>query len=184
MGKKKLFIVLMILPLYGLLGYMIFKQIFEDTEMNNRNYDVLKFFQLEDLQTSRVKEGYRFHWRRTFHYPVVATVIIEEEKGILNVKVSDGKGGYDPGKIFVDKEIVLTEEQIDDLRSVVNDNPFWKDKIERYITLDGATWTVEVKQNGKYYVDYEQSPESGSIRNIGMHLLKLSRLGLDPNDIY
>jgi hypothetical protein len=50
--------------------------------------------------------------------------------------------------------------------------------------LDGSVWTLETKKINKYYFDNTWSPGYGSIRNIGMHLIKMSGFEVNPEDIY
>jgi hypothetical protein len=140
---------------------------------------------IADLKSYQAKECYRFYWSRCFHHPVLITVIVNNnEQGILNLRVTSGAGGYEPGNLIVNKDIQLDKEGINKLREVVNSNKFWKEKIPWKIGLDGSIWTIEAKYESKYYTESQFSPKQGSIRNIGMYLIDISGLKPDPNIIY
>ncbi len=138
-----------------------------------------------DIKNLQAKEVYRFYWSRTFHHPVLITVIVNnDEQGVLNLRVTGGAGGYEPGKLIENKDTYIKAEEIHNLREIVNSNQFWKQRITRDFGLDGASWTIEVKYKNKYYFGGQWSPKSGSIRNIGMYMINMSGLNLAPNEVY
>ena len=183
-----LFVVLLIV---GYLGFNDSFQMFDIRDEHHeyikaisRNQDLSRIFSLIELKSDPVKEGYRFTWLRTFHHPVVITVTIDDQQGRLSLQESSGAGGYDFGELIADKNISLTNEEINRLRKTIHDNPFWNEDISRDFGFDGAVWVIEVKRPDAYYRDSQWSPQAGSIRNIGMCLLELSGYEIAPNEIY
>lgn len=139
-----------------------------------------------DFQNNQLKEGYRFYWDFSLGSAVLITVYIEGEQPKLNYKIAvhPNTEEYKPRELFDEKEILLTKEQLKKLRATVNDNQFWKENISKDFGLDGADWTIEVKQQNVYHRDFQWSPRNGSIRNIGLCLLELSPYDVESNELY
>jgi hypothetical protein len=58
---------------------------------------------LSTASPSEQATTYRFTWLRTFHHPLVARFVLDGSgAGTLYVKMADGAGGYQPGKVIVD----------------------------------------------------------------------------------
>ncbi len=127
---------------------------------------------------------YRFTWLRTFHHPVVVRIVLESNSGTIISKVCDGAGGYDPGKLIVDKQIPLSCKDKTKLLKAMEANRFWD--IPSYDLnkngCDGAQWIVEGVMAGKYHIVDRWSPESGSVRNLGLLFLELGNI--DETTVY
>lgn len=68
------------------------------------------------------------------------------------------------------------------LYQLENEN-FWELPTKKEtLGFDGAQWVIEGLQDGKYHLVDRWTPESGSIRKIGLFLLELS--GLKVKKIY
>ena len=130
------------------------------------------------------KEIYRFTWLRTFHNPISIRVEKNKQgKPIVIVKVADGKGGYDPGKIKISSTVTITTKKYKQfIRKIGYYYFFWYiAETGKSLGLDGAQWIVEGLSNGKYHIVDRWSP-GGRVRKIGLQFLKLS--GLEVKNIY
>jgi hypothetical protein len=80
-------------------------------------------------QNSRTQatQSYRFLWLRTFDHPVAIRIDLKSDgTSVLTAKMTDGKGGYEPGKPILNQRRHLTSEQTSRfLRKIESDN-FWK----------------------------------------------------------
>jgi hypothetical protein len=135
------------------------------------------------LRDSLPAKVYRFTWLRSFHKPVV--IRLENFNGAVTLywKVSDGAGGYEPGKMIVNKSKVLTLKNWNDFVASVNSINFWNLPTTRSgIGSDGAQWILEGKELGKYHVVDRQS--GGKIESVCLKLLELSNLKIKKDDIY
>ena len=71
------------------------------------------------------KEVYRFTWLRSFNHPVI--IRLEKQGDVIELfgKVSDGAGGYKPGKVIYDTTLHLTDEQVNAINLKLNSANFW-----------------------------------------------------------
>ena len=149
-------------------------------------------------------EVYRFLWLCTFHRPVVVRVQKEpDEKIRVFAKMLDGKGGYAPGKLAGERTRGLAKEEWLDLTRRIDDCAFWSmpteeqhwyylenGTIENWRIGDGAEWMVEGTRGDDYHVVARTSPDdsnrrkAGKYRELCLHILKLSGLDLDKEQIY
>jgi hypothetical protein len=132
-------------------------------------------------------EIYRFFWLRTFHNPVLIRVQqLRGERSIV-AKITDGKAGYDPGKLTQTVSRKLSDSEWCELIRRLDEARFWsKDKIDvDRLAEDGAFWIVEgvkaASGDRRYYVTGEQSPVEGSFRDACVYMMKLSGLHVDEN---
>ena len=137
----------------------------------------------EEFKNSEEREAYRFVWLRTFHNPVAVRVVVQEDGGgTVYLKACSGRGGYEPGRLGIERTIKLSKEQVNGLREMVESNKFWEQSGYERFGLDGATWIVEVKRGGQYQYAEEWTPIEGSVRNIALFLIKLS--GYRTKEVY
>lgn len=125
------------------------------------------------------KEIYRFTWLRTFHHPI--SVRLEKQGDMIMIfsKVSNGAGGYHPGKIIFDTIVNCTQKQIDTTNSKLENANFWTLPTESNedLGLDGSEWIVEVYKNNKYHMVVRWSPNKGTVfRTIGEYLFSISQI--------
>jgi hypothetical protein len=195
--KKLLGIILMSLVLCLVFGYfgdkVLIKKIAGDV---NYNQISTVFDGALDLRSNQIKEGYRFYWDHSMGPAILITVYMDGEQPKLSYKIAVYADTEEstpreqleetesiPRKVLDEKEILLTQEQLEILRKTVNDNRFWKENISKDFGLDGADWTIEVKRDGSYYRDFQWSPRNGAIRNIGVCLLELSPYDVKSNEL-
>lgn len=127
-----------------------------------------------------VTRAYRFTWLRTFHHPVA--IRIEEgpdSRWVIHTKVSSGAGGYDPGKLSIDKTRTATRNELASLKSLLEiGSPFWSlPSVDAEMGgFDGSQWIVEVRVESAYHFVDRWSPESGPVRQLGQLFIELSKV--------
>jgi hypothetical protein len=128
---------------------------------------------------------YRFTWLRTFHSPAVVRIQTDDRNYSVSVKMSDGAGGYEPGKIILDSFFTISKIEWDAFISGVNKADFWNSPTAfKSNGTDGSEWVLEALDNNSYHVVIRWAPdeEYKEFRDCCMYLLKLS--GLDKREEY
>jgi hypothetical protein len=138
---------------------------------------------------SSQNEIYRFLWLRTFHHPVAVRIELSAKSATVFVKEADGAGGYKPGKLIRNSQVILSERQSMQLVRALQDAGFWKEPtIEESQTVgsDGARWIFEgVKERNYHVVDRWSPPISKSkFGRLGRTFIDLAQLQLSKDDIY
>lgn len=124
------------------------------------------------------KEIYRFTWLRTFNHPV--SIRLEKQDDVIKLfsKVTNGAGGYEPGKIVFDTTIDLSQKQVDITNSKLNYVKFWSlpTELTDRNGNDGSEWIIEVYKDGRYHMVVRWTPEKGTaFRAVGEYLLSISQ---------
>lgn len=135
--------------------------------------------------------AYRITYLRTFHQPIVMRIENKEGKITLFWKVTDGKGGYEPGNIIQNGSKELTPAEWQKLENRVQSIGFWPTsptdpgvdpENPRLEVLDGSKWIMEGKNAEKYHVvDRSESP---SIRELFKTLLPLTDIQIPKQEMY
>lgn len=125
------------------------------------------------------KEVYRFTWLRSFNHPAV--IRLEKQGDIIKLfsKVSDGAGGYEPGKIIFDTTLTLTLEHVDSINLHLDNAKFWTLQTETRDNngTDGSEWIIEVFKNKQYHMVVRWTPTEGTtFRKIGEYLRSISQI--------
>jgi len=109
-------------------------------------------------------EIYRFLFSPTFGHPVVMRLDVRPDgSGIVTVKKSDGKGGYDPGKLVLVRRLRVSRREVETFREVIEKQDFWSIPSEspgEFLPLDGVGWTLEALVHGKYHDVMRVSPDA------------------------
>ena len=122
-------------------------------------------------------ESYRFLWLRSFNHPVAVRIWKCGSVRFISVKELDGAGGYEPGKLKLDRKRELTPDEWREFMRHLDDSCYWQlPTREDDAGLDGAQWIFEGVKGGRYHVVDRWSPESGSYRELCLYVLKLSGL--------
>jgi hypothetical protein len=101
---------------------------------------------------------------------------------VLNLLQLDGHGGYAPGKVAINREVILSPEQWESLSTVVSRVRFWEmPAVDKRIGFDGEELIVEGLRRGAYHVVDRWSPETGDFRRLCRHLVDLSGLDVEPS---
>ena len=126
----------------------------------------------------------RFTWLRSFHHPIVVRVELTTDKAEIFWKMSDGAGGYGPGKIIKDKSRELKELETKSIISELDSLEFYHipTNSSGMVGTDGAQWILEVLKNGNYHVVDRWS--GGVIESFCLKLLNLTSLKIKDDDVY
>jgi hypothetical protein len=142
------------------------------------------------LETSKnsALQAYRFVWLRTFHHPVVVRLdVMSDGSGILTVKITNGAGGYEPGKLIENTSVPVTRKQTEEFLKRVNSLGFWElpSFDESHSGFDGSRWIIEGVKDGKYHVADRWTPGKGSVHDLGAMLaFTLARLKIPKDQLY
>jgi hypothetical protein len=137
-------------------------------------------------------EVYRFLWLRSFHHPISVRLTVRHDgTGLLTSKETDGKGGYDPGKLIRNVTATLSREQTDWFRDRAEGSGLWKLPTKQpeaagTVGLDGAQWIIETRKGGRYHiVDRWSPPADDPVHALGTTLMiNLAHFKLLPEDVY
>lgn len=144
----------------------------------------LKALEEPVLSDSLPTKIYRFTYLRTFHNPIV--IRIENNNGNISIhwKVSDGAGGYEPGKIITNKSKELSAKDWGKIENKINLIKFWSlpTAEKELLGTDGSQWILEGKTLGKYHVVDRWC--GGKISSVCKELIELTDLELKEDDIY
>jgi len=127
-------------------------------------------------------EAYRFLYLRTFHNPICLRLKINDDNsGTLYIKRTDGKGGYEPGKLSKETMKQVSKERVNELLLTILKKNFWKSspyiKSKNVIHTDSAQWIFEGIKNGEYHVVSRVTPEC-EICSIGETFFRIANLKL------
>jgi hypothetical protein len=133
------------------------------------------------------REIYRLTLLRSFHNPVVVRIEKYDDNYSLVWKLSDGLGGYEPGKLLINKMRYLTKEDWDAFKSKVSRANIWSMDLGRISSgEDGADWILEAVKPTKYIVvvgtDY--FPNDEGFYDACDYLLKLTDLEIKDSSKY
>lgn len=138
-------------------------------------------------------ESYRFLWLRTFHWPVAIRLWQANGQRYLVVKRLSGKGGYEPGRLVVNRRRILTEEQWNTFKGYLDRISYWRLPTEEEVevnpdgsvtvTEDGAQWILEGVRENSYHIAVRRGAK-GTYRESCLYLLRLSGLKVRMEDIY
>lgn len=131
-------------------------------------------------------ECYRFTWLRTFHRPVAFRIDVNPDgTGQFTIKVADGAGGFEPGKLVRDEKKPLEKRLMEVIR--------WRFSTAKFFELppfeenqrgnDGSEWILEAVRDGKYHIVTRWTPQTGPIQMLGMEFIEIG-IGGDFTPIY
>ena len=127
---------------------------------------------------------FRFTWLRSFDYPIVIGLINNYHHCSLYWKVSDGAGGYEPGKLVINKSKELTQKEWDEFIRKIDSMKFWDmgTSASEAPGLDGSEWVLEGKEKTHYHFVYRWS--DSVVKGICLDLLKMTDLDIEEMNIY
>src|SRR5882762_1769597 len=84
------------------------------------------------LSMDKTMVAYRFLWLRTFEQPVAIRLTIRPDRtGLLIGKVTNGHGGYEPGKLSKNNSIEVSNLQVQQFLSLLQKTSFWTSQTEQ-----------------------------------------------------
>ncbi len=128
-------------------------------------------------------EIYRFIWLRTFHPPYAFRLIVRADgTGTLIAKNASGAGGYDPGRLTLNKTITLDGTHGRQFTAAIDQLGFWKlpTQEQRGPGFDGARWILEGVKGGRYHIVDRWTPDDGPYRKLLLELVALAGIKVDP----
>jgi hypothetical protein len=103
----------------------------------------------------------------------------------ISVKELDGAGGYEPGKLKLDRKRELTLEEWSGFMRHLDDSCYWQLLSQDHADgNDGSQWIFEGIKGGRYHVVDRWTPQNGSYRELCLFMLQLSGLKLDSSELY
>jgi hypothetical protein len=132
------------------------------------------------------EEIYRFTWLRTFNHPVSVRIQKQNDRINLTIKVASGAGGYEPGKIIMNKSILLNMSDWNKLKSKFDELNLFNLPVENDdYGLDGAEWILEYVSKNSYHFTTRWSPSKKS--NYGkccLYFVQLAGLKIPSVEVY
>jgi hypothetical protein len=123
---------------------------------------------------------YRLLWLPTFDHPVSVRLVRRSEGAVLYAVLLDGRGGYEPGKIKVNKCKTINGKQWNEFQRLLDKVKLWEmpTELHRLDGCDGDQVILEAVSAGKYHVVDRWSPDrEDEYAKLCRYLLTLS--GLD-----
>lgn len=136
------------------------------------------------FQSNSKSETVRFTWLRSFDNPVSVRIIFKTDSPAeVVLKVSDGAGGYEAGRLFTNAKRVLSDSETSQILEAVLFLKSCEDPPEKFMS-DGAQWIFERKNPLYYCVIDDQSPKEGDLHEAGLLLLKLAGYVPGKGEVY
>lgn len=130
--------------------------------------------------TSVNKEVYRFTLLATWGQPRTIRLEKTDEGYIACLKITDGMGGYQAGKVIFNKEKIISEENWGLIKTNIDKIKFWDmPSTENIIGIDGSEWILEGNYNSKYNVVVWWSPTKGGYYDCCKSITNLFKAEID-----
>jgi hypothetical protein len=134
-------------------------------------------------------ESYRFVWLRTFHHPIIVRIDVQANGSAeLTTKVSNGAGGYEPGKLVENTSRPLTQRQTDKFLATIQRLQFWElptHETPETVGCDGSQWIIEGIKDGKYHVVDRWTPTKGAVHDLGLtFVFGLAQMKIPKDQLY
>jgi hypothetical protein len=144
---------------------------------------------LSQMAKDSKAESYRFVWLRTFHHPVIVRVDIKADGSAeLTTKVSNGAGGYEPGKLIENASRPLIQRQTDKFLATIKRLQFWElptNETSEGVGCDGSQWIIEAVKDGKYHVVDRWTPGKGAVHDLGLtFIFGLAQMRIPKDELY
>jgi hypothetical protein len=133
---------------------------------------------LSDASKDSSLVAYRFLWLPTFDSPIAVRLTVRVDgTGTLTGKMTNGKGGYDPGKLTMNETHELTKAQITEFLGLLQKAAFWSAPSEVGAEgNDGEQWVLEGVENGRYHIVDRWSPEKSDFERLCVFMLEQSKV--------
>jgi hypothetical protein len=129
-------------------------------------------------QDVEADEVYRFSYLPSIGMDVTIRLWREGNRYYGSVRRSMGSIGPLPGPPAYDVQWTATQEDWQALNSSIQAHHFWNSKSwdtvpDGYVVLDSVHWVVEGWRKKQYHVLFDQTPDEGAAREVGLLLLGL-----------
>lgn len=132
------------------------------------------------------EHSYRFTWLRTFHHPIAVRINNKNGQIVLTWKECDGAGGYEPGKIIVNKQKKLSVNEWKEFQRMISKIDFWNmpSTLDEIPGNDGSQWILEGIKEGEYHVVDRWTPRGSDYAKSCEFLLNLTDLKSNETEKY
>ncbi len=113
----------------------------------------------------------------TWAPPAAFRVYSDGGRYFLALKFADGQGGYDPGKLAIDRVIELSAETFEALQAAFRVAPVCGALPDAALGFDGSEWIFEISGADGYCVTSRWSPMGGPYRDLGEMVMKIAGSG-------
>jgi len=97
----------------------------------------------------------------TFHEPRMVRVERGTTATRISAKQTDGRGGYGPGRLTVDRTTDALCNLFNDATDLLNSIDFWNlPVLDDAVVRDGTRYVIESKVNAEYHVIERASPDT------------------------
>ena len=131
-------------------------------------------------------EIYRLLWLRTFDNPVAIRIENDQDCYRLFWKVSNGKGGFEPGELVSFKSRQIDESDWNKFQYLLDKIDFWNyETVETGLHGDdGSRWVIEGRKGNNYHLTDRWTPQNNDYFKCGEFLIKLTDLEIPEVDMY
>jgi hypothetical protein len=141
---------------------------------------------------SAAAERYRLIWLRSFHNPIIVTLVRRGDSIELTSVRLDGAGGYAPGRVVERKQVALSVAEFNEFRSYLGQMNFWNLKSEDQLRkeaqsetgevivgMDGAQWILEGASETDAHAADRWSDVDGPFKDAALFLLNKSSIDIN-----
>jgi hypothetical protein len=125
--------------------------------------------------------AYQLTWTPTFHHAVRVRIDWKDDGATLRARVLDGKAGYEPGQVAIDKQVFLGPDQVKELDRHLKEAAFWTMPTEEKMdggVEDGDTLFLEGVKRGTYHAVTRRLP-GPAYTKLCRHMLDLTGLKIE-----
>ena len=119
----------------------------------------------------------RFTYIPTWSPPAAFRAYAKGGAYFLAVKFADGQGGYDPGRLAIDRLVELSAATFEALQAAFRAAPVCGAAPDVALGFDGSEWIFEISGAGGYCVTDRWRPGSGPYRDLGERIMKIAGSG-------
>ena len=133
------------------------------------------------------KSTFRLLWLRIFHNPVSIRIDKQSDDSYsLTWKQCDGAGGYEPGKLVINKTKTIDKKTWDTFQDILSKTDYWNFKTNEVEVLgtDGSQWILEGTDMNNYHVVDRWTPSGGKFYDCCNFLIELTDLKIKKEDKY
>lgn len=141
---------------------------------------------LLDMAKDKSVLVYRFVWLRSFDHPISVRLLVDEDgiSGLTAIEMTS-QGSFAPGVVAKKRTFAVSKEEVAHFQSLIKAITYWAMPTQvGHAGNDGAQWILEGVQGGQYHVVVRWNPEAGPYREACLYTLKLSKIEVNPKQIY
>lgn len=119
----------------------------------------------------------RFTYIPTWSPPAAFRAYAKGGAHFLAVKFADGQGGYDPGKLAIDRVIELSAQTFEALQAAFRAAPVCGAAPDVALGFGGSEWIFEISGADGYCVTDRWYPMRGPYHDLGQMVMKITGSG-------